>query len=203
MHLLSLGPLRPKPPAAFDEKKAAEVAAFFTLRERGVSDVLKLAKLLYLAERESYRRYGRPLIGDRLSSMPDGPVLSETLNYIRGHGRPPKAWANLFGPRDGNKLPLVDKDLTTDDLLRLSNADIELLEYIWEQFGSMGPLDAWRYVHDPKNVPEYENPGESSKPIKIDSLLTAVGYSTEQIREILVRLEEQDQFCAALKKAAV
>jgi hypothetical protein len=40
--------------------------------------VIKLIKLMYLAERLSLQRYGEPLTGDRLVSMPDGPVLSMT-----------------------------------------------------------------------------------------------------------------------------
>jgi len=45
---------------------------------------LKLMKLLYLADRESMRRNGRPISGDRYVSMDHGPVLSQTLNLING-----------------------------------------------------------------------------------------------------------------------
>jgi uncharacterized phage-associated protein len=202
MHFLSLLPLRPPQPDAYDEIKAAQIAAFFTLKEGGVSDVLKLAKLLYLAERESFARYATPLTGDRLSSMKDGPVLSETLNYLRGEGRPPKAWSDLFRKREGNSLSLR-AGVSEDNLLRLSDSDVELLNDVWRKFGPMSPHDVWVYVHTSSKVPEYENPGRSSRPIKINALLKAVGYSTAETEEILERLEEQNQFQAALKKAAV
>src|SRR5437773_97003 len=68
----------------FDELKAAQVAAFFLFKSAGQINVLKLTKLMYLAERESYKRYGEPLTGDRLVSMDHGPVLSRTLNYTNG-----------------------------------------------------------------------------------------------------------------------
>ena len=49
----------------FNEKKAAQAAAYFLLRAGGPLTVLKLMKLLYLAERGSFERYGTPMIGDR------------------------------------------------------------------------------------------------------------------------------------------
>ncbi len=40
----------------FNEKKAAQAAAYFLLRAGGRLDVLKLMKLLYLAERRSFEK---------------------------------------------------------------------------------------------------------------------------------------------------
>src|SRR6266487_3583866 len=179
--------LRPRAPDAYDDAKAAQIAAFFVLKEGGAVDILKLAKLMYLAERESFARYAAPLTGDRLSSMKDGPVLSETLNYILGHGRPPEVWRSLFNTRDGNSLRLQQADLSEDALLRLSEADIALLEDVWRKFGHMSSLEIWGYVHT--NLPEYEDPGTSSRPIKMELLLGTIGYSEEQIKEILERIE--------------
>lgn len=62
----------------FNEKKAAQAAAFFLFQAGQPVSVLKLTKLLYLAERRSFERHGSPMIGDRLVSMPHGPVLSVT-----------------------------------------------------------------------------------------------------------------------------
>ena len=45
----------------FDEKKAAQAAAYFLLRAGGRLEVLKLMKLLYLAERRSFEKYGEPM----------------------------------------------------------------------------------------------------------------------------------------------
>jgi uncharacterized phage-associated protein len=193
--------LRPRPPDAYDEAKAAEIAAFFALKEGGIADVLKLTKLMYLAERESFSRYARPLTGDRLSSMKDGPVLSETLNYIRCHGTPPRAWRRYFGSRDGNSLPLTDRDLREASLLQLSDADVELLNAVWEKFGHMDPHEIWVYVHE--NIPEYQDPAGSSKPIAVETMLRALGYADPEITEIVGRINEQNQFRAALKKVAV
>src|SRR6266496_928616 len=88
MHFLSMLLFRPRTPDAYDEAKAAQIATFFALRREGAIEVLTLAKLMYLAERASYERYAAPLTGDKLCSMEHGPVLSQTLNYIRGEGEP-------------------------------------------------------------------------------------------------------------------
>jgi uncharacterized phage-associated protein len=66
----------------FSEKKAAQVAAFFLYRAGGQLEILKLMKLMYLAERGSYEKFGEPMIGDKLVSMDNGPVLSITLNHM-------------------------------------------------------------------------------------------------------------------------
>lgn len=66
----------------FNEKRTTQAAAFFLFKAGGKLPVLKLMKLLYLAERESYRQYGEPISGDNLVSMPHGPVLSQTLNLM-------------------------------------------------------------------------------------------------------------------------
>jgi uncharacterized phage-associated protein len=201
MDFRSMLPLRPRAPEAFDEEKAAEIAAFFVSKEGGVADVLKLAKLMYLAERESFKRYGAPLTGDRLCSMKDGPVLSESLNYIRGHGNPPKAWTRLFERRDGNAIRLQQSDLHQESLRRLSDADVELLMSVWERFGQMSTRDIWVYVHS--ELPEYEDPGVSSRPIKMQRLLAVLGYSEPEIEDIVERTEEENQSRAALKRATV
>lgn len=66
----------------FNERKAAQMAAFF-LRETPDSTMphWKLMGLLYISDREALRAFGWPISGDRLVSMPHGPVLSHTLNH--------------------------------------------------------------------------------------------------------------------------
>ena len=76
----------------FNERKAAQMAAFFLgqLLDRKMPH-LKLMKLLYLSDREAVRAFGWPISGDRLVSMPHGPVLSQTLNLMDGFTRPMQA----------------------------------------------------------------------------------------------------------------
>jgi uncharacterized phage-associated protein len=68
----------------FNEKKAAQSAAYLLFRAGKPMSVLKLTKLLYLAERRSFEKYGEPMIGDNPVSMPHGPVLSTTYDHMNG-----------------------------------------------------------------------------------------------------------------------
>ena len=70
--------------------------------------VLKLMKLLYLAERRSFELYSEPIIGDRLVSMPHGPVLSFTFNHMNGQlESKPDGWAAWIGGRNDYMLGLA------------------------------------------------------------------------------------------------
>ena len=53
-------------PTLFNEKRTAQAAAFLLHQAGGRLPLLKLMKLLYLAERESLRLYGEPISGDKL-----------------------------------------------------------------------------------------------------------------------------------------
>ncbi len=68
----------------FSARTVAQMAAVFADKQGGMINILKLVKLLYLADRESLQKHGNPISFDRLVSMDHGPVLSRTLNLICG-----------------------------------------------------------------------------------------------------------------------
>lgn len=70
--------------SGYDVTKAAQVIAFFALKQGGSINVLKVTKLAYLAERECMARYDEPMFYDELASLPEGPVPSITLNLMNG-----------------------------------------------------------------------------------------------------------------------
>ena len=184
----------------FDARKAAQVAAFFLIkaRDRGANvTILKLMKLMYLAERESYKRYAEPMIGDALVSMPHGPVLSSTLNLINSAPEERQGgehWDEMISERDGRDLSLRgDAPIQqTKDLLDLSESDVEILGEIWDQFGKISAVKLRNYTHDAANCPEGEDPNGSSIPISLETLLRSMGYSTEAVHTV----------CDNLRKAA-
>jgi uncharacterized phage-associated protein len=79
----------------FDERKAADAAAFLLQLHGGTMNHMRLIKLLYAAERESLKRFNRPIVGDRYVSMDHGPVVSGVYDLIKEHNEPP-AWAVLI-----------------------------------------------------------------------------------------------------------
>ena len=155
----------------------AQMAAFFAEREGGEINVLKLMKLLYLADRESMRRYGYPITMDVAHSLPHGPVLSKTLDLINGFAgeEENKIWEEWIGDRANHTVALLQKLPAKPS--HLSPADEEILESVWAEFGAMNQWQLRDYTHD--HCPEWSDPTASptnSVRIKDVDVLRAVGH---------------------------
>lgn len=184
----------------FNEKKAAQVAAFFLYRAKGQLEILKLMKLMYLAERASYRKFGEPLIGDKLVSMDNGPVLSITLNHMnRFMPSEQGGWEEWVSDRNNYFLALK-KEIADpkEELLQLSDAELEVLESIWTQFGHMGSFELADLSH--RICPEWEDPHGSSLPISRSRLLRSLGFDPDTSRELEERIESNRRIDIAFSK---
>ena len=183
----------------FNEKKAAQAAAYFLFRAGGRVSVLKLMKLLYLAERRSFERYGTPMIGDRMVSMPHGPVLSCTYNHMNGELESADGgWESWIADREEHDLDLRNRAAMKspeEDLLELSDADLSVLSEIWAQFGKMGKYALRHWTH--KNCPEWKDPDGSMIPLAPEELFAALKFTPEQTREALARLHTESTVNAA------
>ncbi len=153
----------------YNVRKAAQVTAFFAKKEGGEIEVLKVAKLLYLADREFMSRYDFPILFDYLVSMPHGPVNSMTLNYINGMEEQRDHWEDFVVARAANKVGITRNDIELDDLDELSDAEAHVLEATWDQFGHMTSWQIRNYTHE--NCPEWEDPHGSSNPIPYERVL--------------------------------
>ncbi|EPH0069710.1 Panacea domain-containing protein [Acinetobacter baumannii] len=175
----------------FDEKKLTQAAAFFLFKANGHLPILKLMKLLYISERESFRKFHRPFIGDSLVSMKHGPVLSITYNVMNGAVRHQEFWNEWISDRSNNEVALRDKSMirSEDDLLELSDNDISLLNNVWQQFGHLSRWDLvdWTHTH----CPEWIDPGASSTPIRYDDLFSALGFNQELQKHIIEDMESE------------
>jgi len=183
----------------FSERRAAESAAYLLHKAGGTLPLIKLVKLMYLAERLSFERYGEPLTGDRLVSMDHGPVLSRTLNHI--NGSVPSAdggWDTWISGREDYNVALRDPSMIRSpeqDLVGLSESDIEVLDQTWSEFGHWNRWALVEYMHT--NCPEWEDPDGSSKPITYDKLFAALGFSAEQAAALVERLSAQERLNAS------
>lgn len=182
-------------PTLFDEKRTAQAAAFLLHRAGGRLPVLKLMKLMYLAERESLKRYGEPISGDKLVSMPQGPVLSNTLNLMNGAADEAVrgGWADWIEGRAGYDVALRDPSMIRtpeQDLLELSTGDLNVLGDTWAAFGHMEKFELVHYTHT-QGCPEWEDPHGSSRPIPMGRLFRELGYSDEGVRSAVTHLNEQ------------
>lgn len=187
-------------PTLFNEKRTAQAAAFLLHRAGGRLPLLKLMKLMYLAERESLRKFGEPIVGDRLVSMPHGPVLSMTYEHMNGNLPSVEGgWATWVEDRAGHDLALRDPSMIRspeDDLLELSDDDLETLEVTWQQFGHMSKFALRDYTHSDA-CPEWVDPQGSSAPIPLERLFNALGFSQTGVDSAVKHLTEQAQLNAA------
>lgn len=170
--------------SGFRSAKAAQIAAYFVSRAGGNIEKLKLAKMLYLSEREHLSRYDRPMTMDELYSLPHGPVCTSSLNGIDGKFDG-KEWDII---KAHGRDQVHGRKVNRDDLDEVTNAEYAVLESIWDDFGHMtaGQVRAWTHV--PENCPEYVETTKSRLPISYEDVLRALGK--ENAREISLEIAE-------------
>lgn len=158
---------------AYNVKKAAQTIAYLALKNGGKPlPVLKAVKLVYLADRESIALHGFPIQDEGRVSMEHGPVNSKTYSYIKGEVESGAAeWADYLRDREDHMIALARTDLDPAELDELSDADIAALDSVWERFGQWDRWALVKWTHDPKNLPEWEDPGKSSDPIPLERIM--------------------------------
>jgi uncharacterized phage-associated protein len=160
----------------YNPMKAAQVIAYLALKAPGNAlDVLKAIKLVYLADRESIKRWGAPILDERRVSMPHGPVNSQTYSHVNGeHDLDACGWSRILDDR-ANHIVAAKEGIQADDLDELSDADIQCLDAVWDQFGHMNKWALRDWTHVRENIPEWEDPRGSSAPIPLERIMTMVG----------------------------
>jgi uncharacterized phage-associated protein len=175
---------------SYDPRKAAQTIAYLAVKNgRQPLNILKAIKLVYLADRESVRRSGFTIQDEPHYSMPHGPVNSTTYRLINGEVPPEDTdgWSEFLTDRNEHRVGLVDPQVDADDLDELSDAEISVLDDVWEQFGHMTQWQLVDWTHDPHNVPEWEDPNGSSDPIPLRRMMDALGVPNAADQEAFVR----------------
>lgn len=159
----------------FKYDKTIQAVAFLLRRETSKEmNYMRLIKILYIADRESIKLTGRPITGDRVAAMPQGPVLSELYDLIKGtHLRSPEL--ARFIQKDEYKIRLVEDP----GLANMSRFDIETIEKVAEEYRA---LDEWDLVELTHNFPEWRKntPDDSQmKWISFNDILEALGRTPD------------------------
>jgi uncharacterized phage-associated protein len=167
----------------FDERKAAQAAAYLLKRHHGRLNYMKLIKLLYLADRKALLDLGNPITGDRMMSMPKGPVLSGILDLINWGRRRSETsvWLQYVSEPIGYDVTLAAEGISIDELDRLSESERQVLDEIDEEYGR---VDKWSLVELTHRLPEWHDPRGSSLPIDPAEILREEGRSEEEIRRL-------------------
>lgn len=175
----------------FQEPKVAQMAAFLLDRAGGRLDILKLMKLMYLADREAMDRFGSPISFDNMVSMPHGPVLSRTLDYMNGTLESvPGGWDDLIRDREGHVVSLKEGFVASrDQFALLSDADIDVLDAIWNKYGTMTGSQLRNFTHS--HCTEWKDPDGSSYPISERDVFLALGRSAEVAQELAEAIQAE------------
>ena len=171
----------------FDARKTAQAACWLINRAGGSMNYMVLIKLLYLADRQSLIETGVPITGDRMVSMPNGPVLSRVLDHI-SMGEPiapvePIVWYEYVS--EPTKYEVTAKKAPETD--ELSRYELGVLEGVLARFGEMSIWALRDWTH---TLPEWDDPNGSSKAIEPDTILRLSGRSDTEIREMTEMAEE-------------
>jgi uncharacterized phage-associated protein len=162
---------------SYEPRKAAQLIAYLILKAGGQPiNVLKAVKLVYLVDRESIRTFGFPVLDEKRCSMPHGPVNSLTYSHINGeYDLDIGGWSDFLEDREHHTIGLAKPHISGDDLDELSDADIACADTVWQDFGHMTQWQLRDWTHDPRNVPEWEDPNGGSTVIPLQRILHAVG----------------------------
>ncbi len=176
-------------PLRFREDVATQAAGVLLALTKGKRmDRYNLVKLLYLCERESLKRWGRPITFDIYVRMPFGPALSMTYDRIKHHpeaGKRKRSYWDRYIVSEGKMVCLRAGDETPRD--RLSPAEQELIEGIFAEHAHKTFEQLKQLTH---GFDEWHDPHGSSEKIEMEELLRAVGKDDKQIRAIIAELEE-------------
>ncbi len=157
-------------------KKAIEAAGVLLRMARGKRmRFIRLLKLLYIADRVSIEETGRPITGDRIVAMRQGPVLSRVYDCIKGEYPDQTEWDRFFVTED----PFDIRMKKTPGIGELCRYEVEVLQRV-----SRDRVldDDWKVVDETHAFPEWTDPGNTSRPISYRDVLDAVGHGDQADR---------------------
>jgi uncharacterized phage-associated protein len=170
-----------------DSRKAIEATAtLLRLAPYRLMGRKRLLALLYLADRESLERTGRPIIGGRLVAMDYGPIHTEVYDLIKGSHPAQAEWSQHF-QNEGYQVRLT-QDLRPS---ALSRAEVDLLHEISSARLGRDDFDLAHETHSAEWEKNYHE--GTSTPIPFEHLIEAVGRSADK-DAILRDAEEKDYF---------
>jgi uncharacterized phage-associated protein len=156
----------------FDEEKATQAAALFLQLRGAAMSYMKLLKLLYMADRTALLRWGRPITMDHYVSMKHGPVLSTVYDLITEEMPHDQSatWAKYISPPQNWEVHLLTDQVPCN---RLSAAEDNLIREIFSAYGHFRRWDLVEHLHE--ILPEWKDPGDTSREIAISDILGADG----------------------------
>ncbi len=141
-----------------------------------------------MSRRDRRCRYSSaPVTYDRLVSMAHGPVPSRTLDMINGYRT--ETWDRWMTRQDNHWVRLAHRDFDRDALDEPSDADLEIVDEISDNYGSMGQRILSDHIR--QNCEECYAPQASPIPIHERAIFRALGWSRQDAVRAQQFIEDQ------------
>ncbi|HYM60823.1 MAG TPA: Panacea domain-containing protein [Thermoanaerobaculia bacterium] len=190
---------------SFNPQKLIQAIVFFS--KKGVSDLtkMKIAKLLFFADKTHLMRHGRPIIGDEYYAMEWGPVPSAAKNLIdaaeelmvsSGTGETAKLFDGYLEMAPTPTYP-VARATGPENYRVFSKSDLKVLEEVVEQYGHMtaAALSALAHKDRAYAIPDKERPqyGRARMPYELffdrsDDPMQRVAEAEQEHRDLVASL---------------
>jgi uncharacterized phage-associated protein len=155
----------------FDTTKVIQAAAALLKTESSACmSRLRLLKLLYIADREYIQEKARPITGDSVVAMDNGPVLGSVYDMIKGRDAGAVDW-QMFLVSNGILVQLK----SDPGVGKLSRQEIAKLQDVAGRFRDQDDWDVAEYTHTFEEWQKNKPPKGSSKRIPLDDVLAATG----------------------------
>ena len=142
-----------------------------------------LLKLLYMADRQSLKETGFPIIGDRAVAMDEGPLHSTIYDFIKAGRVKSQEWDRHIA-KEGYFVSLA-QDPGIDELC---SYEVKKLQEIAASLAGQNPHEARKVVHGYQEFVAHHRSG-TSRTIPMQDILTAVGQTPQRARRIVADLE--------------
>ncbi len=171
----------------FDIDKAAQTAHFFISLSGDEMEILKLVKLIYLADRLSLEKRRIPVVGGSFYCLTHGPVTSEVLDLINvGTCTGNSPWEQLISDRS-NHMVGINKKLEEYDALSVT--ELRLLNEVWQKFGSHDKWELVNWTH--QHCEEWSDPSGGRIEISARRLAESFGWSDSEMVDFEAELAAQ------------
>jgi hypothetical protein len=170
----------------FNERKSTQAAARLINRAGGTMNYMVLIKMLYLADRKTLLRWGKPITGDNYFTMKLGPVLSHVHDLITEEHPPEEVhpWTESISR---NKWDVVLISDAGDS--ELSEAEEGVLDSVFSGFSTYlnDPFGFPRWIH--QHLSEVKEIESGRIPLTLNEILEAGGKSRQDIETTLGELQ--------------
>ena len=146
----------------------------------GAIDVLKVIKMLYLADRRALVEWHRPITGDQFWSLANGPVVSRTYDLIRG-----QSWRSRDGRLAGGLQPAKRGLSFTKEQAKHKTPFLEGKRRPFKmRTNKSNPLTTGQVIDLVHKLPEWKDPGKSSLPIDPETIFYHENFGESAVKEI-------------------